>query len=189
MGGVGCLFELPWVERCVVDVVVAYVLKLGAGIGEVVVVLVWVTACRAGVVGGKVGCFEHAASSEGVSKYGSDVVVEVIVRLAVFRGKSSNDVFEKWGFWFAVEQSRGVWVNVCVGGEVDVFPLGSADGVVNGESKFEVVAENIVRGEKGKGVAEWGVNSPEQDINFPANVLEEVNNWLEWVVGSWFWFS
>jgi hypothetical protein len=73
--------------------------------------------------------------------------VEVIVGLAVFRGESSDDVFEKWGFWFAVEQSRGVRVNVCVRGEVDVFPLGSADGVVDSESKFEVVVENVVGGE------------------------------------------
>jgi hypothetical protein len=147
------LFELPWVERRVVDVVVAYVLKLGAGIGEVVVVLVWVTACRARVVSGKVGCFEHAASSEGVCKYGSDVVVKVIVGLAVFRGTSRDDVFEKWGFWFAVEQSGSARINVGVGGEVDVFPLGGVDGVVNGESEFEVVVENVVGREKGECVA------------------------------------
>jgi hypothetical protein len=63
------LFEVPGVEGCVVDVVIAYVLELRTGIGEVVVVLVWGVVHGATVAGSEVGCFEHAASSEGVSKY------------------------------------------------------------------------------------------------------------------------
>ena len=48
------MFEVPGVEGCVVDVVIAYVLELRTGIGEVVVVLVRVTTSWAGIVGGEV---------------------------------------------------------------------------------------------------------------------------------------
>jgi hypothetical protein len=33
------------------------------------------------------------------------------------------------------------------------------------------------------------MNAPEQDVNFPAQVLEEVDDWFERIVGSWFWLG
>ena len=35
-------------------------------------------------------------------------------------------------------------------------------------------------------MAKWCVYPPQQDVYFPVDVLEQVNNWLEGVVGSWF---
>ena len=94
---------MPGVEGRIVDVIIAYVLELRTSIGEVVVVLVRVTASWAGIVVNEIGCFKHATCSERVSEYGSDVVVEVIIWLAVFWGEGSYDVFKNWGIWFAVK--------------------------------------------------------------------------------------
>ena len=94
--------------------------------------------------------------------------MEVIIWLAVFWGEGSNDVFKEWGFWFAVKQGSDVGVNVSVRGKVDVFPLGSVDGVVDSEGEFEVMVEDVVGGEEGKCVIEWGMDAPKQGVNLPA---------------------
>ena len=64
--------------------------------------------------------------------------------VSVIRWEGSSDVFENGAAWFSVEECSGVWVNVGVWWEVDVFSLGSIGRVVNGESESEVVGENIV---------------------------------------------
>jgi len=71
--------------------------------------------------------------------------VQLVSWLCVFWWVGGNDVLKQWGLWFTVEQGSGSGIDVGVGGEVDVFPLGGVNGVVDGEGKFEVVVENIIR--------------------------------------------
>ena len=109
-----------------------------------VISLVWLIACWAVVCGSKACCFKHAASSEGVGKYGGEIVVKLVGWVSVVRWEGSSDVFKNWAARFFVEECSDVWVNVGLWWEVDVFPLSSIGRVVYGEGEFEVVGENIV---------------------------------------------
>jgi hypothetical protein len=112
---------------------------------KVVVSLVWLVASRAVVGGGEACGFKHAAGSEGVGEYGSEIVVKLVGWVSVFWRERGSDVFEYWVAWFFVEECSGFWVNVGVWWEVDVFALSRIGRVVYSERESEVVGKNIVR--------------------------------------------
>ena len=78
----------------------------------------WAVTDGASVVGGEVGCFEHASGTKRVCEYGNDVIVQVKCWLCVFWGVGCNDVLKQWGLWFAVEQGSGSGINVSVRGDI-----------------------------------------------------------------------
>ena len=75
-------------------------------------------------------------------------------------------------------------VDVCVGREVNVFPLGGVEGVVYSESGLQVVMKEVIRGEKRPSMAKWGVDSPKTSVDLPVEMFEKVDDGLKGVVGS-----
>ena len=142
--GVRFVPEVPGDEWCVVDVVFADVLQRLAFILEVVVSFVRLLANWAVVSGGEAGGFEHVAGSKGISEDGGKVVVELVSRLGIIRWEGGSDVFQDWAARFFVKECCGVRVDVGVRRKIDVFPLCSIDGIVDGKCKFEIVLEDVV---------------------------------------------
>ena len=86
--------------------------------------------------------------------------MELMIGFGKFGRHGSFDVFEKCGIGFLVEESGSSSIDVGVGGEVDVFPFGSINGVVDTKGKVEVAQEQIVRGGEGEVVVKGGANGP-----------------------------
>ena len=112
--------------------------------------------------------------------------MELMIGFSKFGGHGSFDVFEDSGIGFLVEKSGSSGVDVSVGGEIDVFPFGSVNGVVNTKGKVEVVLEQIVGSSKGEVVVEGRGDRPIGGVKFPIEVLEKVECGFEWVVSVGF---
>ena len=142
--GVRFVPEVPGDEWCVVDVVFADVLQRLAFILEVVVSFVRLLANWAVVSGSEAGSFEHVAGSKGKGEDGGKVVMKLVGGLGIVRWEGGSNVFEDWTVRFFVKECCGVGVDVGVGRKIDVFPLCSIDGIVDGKGKFEIVLEDVV---------------------------------------------
>ena len=136
---------MPRNEWCCVGVVLTDILERLAFLLKVVVRLMWLVASWAVVGRSKASGFKHATGSEGVCAYGREVVVELVGWVGVVRWEGGDNVFEDWAAWFFVEECSGIWVNVGVWWEVNVFALGRIGRVIYSEGEFEVVGKNIVR--------------------------------------------
>ena len=88
-----------------------------------------------------------------------------------------------------MEESGDITVNVCVGGKIDVPALGGIDGIVNGKADLEVMKKEVVWVAQGEGMAKRACDSPSNGIEFPAEGLEEIQNWFKGVIGLRFWLN
>ena len=67
--------------------------------------------------------------------------MELMAWVHVVLGEGVDSIFQEFAIWFPVEERSCSEVDVCVGGEVDVFPLGGIESVVDSESGLQVVME------------------------------------------------
>ena len=141
---VGFVFEVPRVERCLVDVVFTNVLQRLALLLEMMVGFMWLLADWAIVAGGKAGCFEHVAGSKGIGEDGGKVIMELVGWLRIVGWERSSDIFQNWAARFSVKEGGSVRVDVGVGWEIDVFPLRRIGGIMDGEGEFDIVLEKVV---------------------------------------------
>ena len=124
--------------------VVADVLQGLALMLEMAVSFMWLLADGTVVSGGEAGSFEHVAGSEGIRENGCKVVMELVGGLGIVRWERDSDVFQDWTVRFFMKECCGDRVDVGVGRKVDVFPLCSIRGIVDGKGKFEIVLEDVV---------------------------------------------
>ena len=111
---------------------------------EVVVSFVRLLANWAVVSGGEAGSFEHVAGSKGIREDGCKVVMELVGGLGIVRWEGGSNVFEDWAVRFFVKECCGVRVDISVGRKIDVFPLCSIDGIMDGKGKLEIVLEDVI---------------------------------------------